>query len=224
MLYRAHYLTRTVEDVFIKAHIPYTIYSGVQFFERTEIKDALAYLRMIVYRDDLSFLRIVNVPKRNIGEKRMAGFAAGCYLRGIRYVQMPTTFLSAVDSSVGGKTAVNLSAGKNLAGLFVRPEAVICDVDCLKLLPENVFADGAAEAIKTGVLSGEELFSILENGNVRASLPDIIEKCITFKGSIVEADEFESGCRRLLNLGHTVGHAAARKLNTGIHTIRYLWR
>jgi len=140
----------------------------------------------------------------------MAGFAAGCYLRGIRYVQMPTTFLSAVDSSVGGKTAVNLSAGKNLAGLFVRPEAVICDVDCLKLLPENVFADGAAEAIKTGVLSGEELFSILENGNVRASLPDIIEKCITFKGSIVEADEFESGCRRLLNLGHTVGHAVEK--------------
>ena len=82
----------------------------------------------------------------------MAGFAAACYLRGIRYVQMPTTLLSAVDSSVGGKTAIDLKAGKNLAGAFLQPSAVLCDTDCLRSLPPEVFADGAAEAVKTGVL------------------------------------------------------------------------
>ena len=104
----------------------------------------------------------------------MAGFAAAVYLRGIRYVQLPTTLLAAVDSSVGGKTAVDLTAGKNLAGAFCQPAAVICDTDCLKTLPPDVFADGAAEAVKAGV---------------------------------VERDEKEQGERKLLNLGHTVGHA-----------------
>ena len=113
----------------------------------------------------------------------MAGFAAAVYLRGIRYVQLPTTLLAAVDSSVGGKTAVDLTAGKNLAGAFCQPAAVICDTDCLKTLPPDVFADGAAEAVKTGVLSDEALFGV------------------------VERDEKEQGERKLLNLGHTVGHA-----------------
>ena len=114
----------------------------------------------------------------------MAGFAAAVYLRGIRYVQLPTTLLAAVDSSVGGKTAVDLTAGKNLAGAFCQPAAVICDTDCLKTLPPDVFADGAAEAVKTGVLSDEALFALF-----------------------VERDEKEQGERKLLNLGHTVGHA-----------------
>ena len=114
----------------------------------------------------------------------MAGFAAAVYLRGIRYVQLPTTLLAAVDSSVGGKTAVDLTAGKNLAGAFCQPAAVICDTDCLKTLPPDVFADGAAEAVKTGVLSDEALFALFE-----------------------ERDEKEQGERKLLNLGHTVGHA-----------------
>ncbi len=137
----------------------------------------------------------------------MAGFAAGCYLRGISYVQIPTTFLAAADSSVGGKTGIDLKAGKNLAGLFIQPEAVICDTDCFMLLPDSIFADGAAEAIKTGVLFSEALFSAFESGDAKACLPDIIAACVAFKGRIVEADEFESGQRKLLNLGHTVGHA-----------------
>ena len=87
----------------------------------------------------------------------LAGFAAGCYLRGIRYLQLPTTLLAAVDSSVGGKTAVNLSAGKNLAGLFQQPVTVLCDTDCLDTLAPDLLADGVAEAIKTGVLAGEGL-------------------------------------------------------------------
>ena len=130
----------------------------------------------------------------------MAGFAAGCYLRGIRYVQLPTTLLAAVDSSVGGKTAVDLPAGKNLAGLFWQPAAVLCDTDCLALL-----SDGAAEAVKTGVLSGEPLFSLLETD--APPLPEVIERCVSYKAGVVARDARESGERQLLNLGHTAGHA-----------------
>lgn len=137
----------------------------------------------------------------------IAGFAAGCYLRGIRFVQVPTTLLAAVDSSVGGKTAVDLKAGKNLAGLFLQPSAVLCDTTLLDTLPPEVFADGAAEAIKTGVLCGEPLFSMLEAGDIRSCLPEIIAQCVAYKGKVVEEDEFDTGLRQTLNLGHTVGHA-----------------
>ena len=92
----------------------------------------------------------------------MAGFAAATYLRGVRYAQLPTTLLAAVDSSVGGKTAIDLKAGKNLAGAFLQPSAVLCDTDCLQSLPADVFADGAAEAIKTGILADESLFALFE--------------------------------------------------------------
>lgn len=137
----------------------------------------------------------------------MAGFAAGCYLRGIRYVQLPTTLLAAVDSSVGGKTAVDLTAGKNLAGLFWQPSAVLCDTDCLSTLSSETFADGAAEAIKTGVLCGESLFSMLEDGAWRADPAEVIARCVSFKAALVARDETEQNERQLLNLGHTVGHA-----------------
>lgn len=137
----------------------------------------------------------------------MAGFAAACYLRGIRCVQMPTTLLSAVDSSVGGKTAIDLRAGKNLAGAFLQPAAVLCDTDCLKTLPPDVFADGAAEAIKTGVLCDETLFALFEDGTLKADPAEVIARCVAYKAGVVERDEKEQGERKLLNLGHTVGHA-----------------
>ena len=137
----------------------------------------------------------------------LTGFAAGCYLRGIPCVQLPTTLLAAVDSSVGGKTAVDLSAGKNLCGLFVQPAAVLCDPDALDTLPPAILADGAAEAIKTGVLSGEALFSLLEQGGVSAAPEEVIARCVAHKAGVVERDPTEQGERRLLNLGHTVGHA-----------------
>lgn len=140
----------------------------------------------------------------------MAGFAAGCYLRGIRYVQMPTTFLAAVDSSVGGKTAVNLGAGKNLAGLFLQPEIVLCDPSTFNTLTPEIFADGTAEAIKTAILGDAKLFSVLESGNCKEQLSDIIAACVIKKGEIVTADEKETGIRRLLNLGHTIGHAVEK--------------
>jgi 3-dehydroquinate synthase len=137
----------------------------------------------------------------------MAGFAAAVYLRGIRYVQIPTTLLSAVDSSVGGKTAIDLAAGKNLAGAFLQPAAVFCDTDCLGTLPADIFADGAAEAIKTGVLCDESLFALFEDGTLTAAPAAVIARCVTYKAGVVERDEKEQGERKLLNLGHTVGHA-----------------
>ena len=137
----------------------------------------------------------------------MAGFAAAVYLRGVRYVQMPTTLLSAVDSSVGGKTAIDLKAGKNLAGAFLQPAAVLCGTDCLKTLPPEVFADGAAEAVKTGVLCDEGLFALFEDGALKANPAEVIARCVEYKAGVVERDETEQGERKLLNLGHTVGHA-----------------
>ena len=140
----------------------------------------------------------------------MAGFAAGCYLRGVRFVQVPTTLLAAVDSSVGGKTAVDLDAGKNLAGLFHQPSLVLCDTNCFASLSPDEFANGAAEAIKTGILDDEALFSLFETGDARAEVTDIVSQCVAFKARIVEADETETGIRKTLNLGHTAGHAIER--------------
>lgn len=137
----------------------------------------------------------------------MAGFAAAVYLRGIRYVQLPTTLLAAVDSSVGGKTAIDLRGGKNLAGAFLQPAAVLCDTDCLATLPRDVFAGGAAEAVKTGILCDESLFSLFEDGTLAAEPAEVIARCVAYKAGVVERDEREQGERRLLNLGHTVGHA-----------------
>lgn len=137
----------------------------------------------------------------------MAGFAAGCYLRGIRYIQIPTTFLAAVDSSVGGKTAVNLGAGKNLAGLFLQPELVLCDIATFRTLTPEIFADGTAEAIKTAILGNETMFSLFETENIHDHIEEIVSFCVTKKGEIVTGDEREQGLRRLLNLGHTIGHA-----------------
>ena len=140
----------------------------------------------------------------------MAGFAAATYLRGVRYAQLPTTLLAAVDSSVGGKTAIDLKAGKNLAGAFLQPSAVLCDTDCLQSLPADVFADGAAEAIKTGILADESLFALFERDALNVSPEEIIARCIAYKAGVVERDEREQNERRLLNLGHTVGHAIER--------------
>ena len=136
----------------------------------------------------------------------VAGFAAASYMRGMRCIQMPTTLLAAVDSSVGGKTAVDLEAGKNLAGAFFQPSAVICDTDCLDTLDASTMSEGMAEALKYGVLCDEGLFDLLPNATT-GDRGRIIERCVDIKRGYVEADEHEAGARRFLNLGHTVGHA-----------------
>ena len=141
----------------------------------------------------------------------MAGFAAAVYQRGIRFVQVPTTFLAAVDSSVGGKTAIDLKAGKNMAGAFYQPHLVLCDVDTLDTLSEEVFADGIAETLKYGVIGDAELFEKTAGGDFRNNLEEIIETCVKMKRDIVMEDEFDTGVRQLLNLGHTLGHAIEKR-------------
>lgn len=137
----------------------------------------------------------------------IAGFAAAVYVRGIRFVQIPTTLLAAVDSSVGGKTAVDLKAGKNLAGAFHQPSLVITDVDVIRSLPAQLLSDGAAEIIKHGVLADPELFDWMCHSDWMERLEEIIARNVSIKRDVVNADEFESGIRQQLNLGHTFGHA-----------------
>ncbi len=134
----------------------------------------------------------------------ITGFVASCYLRGVDFVQIPTTLLSAVDSSVGGKTAIDLKAGKNLAGAFYQPKMVLCDTDTFNTLPDKEIACGYAEVIKYGILFDEEFCKNLEKGN--ADMDETVERCVIFKRDIVERDEFDRGERKLLNLGHTAAH------------------
>jgi 3-dehydroquinate synthase len=140
----------------------------------------------------------------------LAGFVAATYLRGIAFVQVPTTLLAMVDSSVGGKTGVNLPEGKNLVGAFHQPKLVVADLDTLKTLPAEEFASGMAEVIKYGAIADRALFDRVAKGVKPddADLDEIVETCVTIKARIVEQDEFEEkGLRALLNFGHTIGHA-----------------
>ncbi|MDY0176959.1 MAG: 3-dehydroquinate synthase [Lentisphaeria bacterium] len=137
----------------------------------------------------------------------MAGFCAAVYLRGIKYVQIPSSLLAMIDSSVGGKTGVDLAAGKNLAGAFWQPEAVYCDPELLSTLPEEILQEGMAEAIKYAVISDAQLFEALLAWCPQQPLDTIITRCIEIKSRLVCEDEFDRGPRQLLNFGHTIGHA-----------------
>ena len=143
----------------------------------------------------------------------LAGFAASCYLRGIRFIQIPTTLLAAVDSSVGGKTAIDLPAGKNLAGAFCQPSLVLCDTDTLNTLPEEFFRDGCAEVIKYAVLYDPFLFDTLQKSGLSFDREAIIARCVELKRDVVMEDEFDTGSRMKLNLGHTIGHGVEAKSN-----------
>lgn len=173
-----------------------------------------------VFGQVLDFLAVNKVPRQGVlwvlgggvcGD--LGGFAAASYLRGIECIQVPTTLLAMVDSSVGGKTGVNLSAGKNLVGAFHHPCAVFIGREFLQTLPAREFAAGMAEVIKYGLLGDAALFTQLEQQPMdarSADLPAVIRRCCQLKADIVRADEFElaaEGGRALLNLGHTFGHA-----------------
>ena len=136
----------------------------------------------------------------------MTGFAAATYLRGIRYIQVPTSLLAMVDSSVGGKTAIDLPAGKNLVGAFYQPNLVLCDLNTLRSLPRSVFCDGCAEVIKYGVLYDRELFDHLSATGLDFHQESVIARCVELKRNVVAEDEFDTGARQKLNLGHTIGH------------------
>lgn len=136
----------------------------------------------------------------------LAGFAAATYLRGIKFVQIPTTLLSMVDSSVGGKTAIDIPEGKNLVGAFYQPSLVLCDPHTLGTLSGKDFSDGCAEVIKYGIIGDKALFEKLKF-SIEDNIEDIIENCVCNKRDVVNADERDVGVRQLLNLGHTPAHS-----------------
>jgi 3-dehydroquinate synthase len=143
----------------------------------------------------------------------ITGFAASTFMRGVPYIHMPTSLLAQVDSSIGGKTAVDLPAGKNLMGTFYQPRMVLIDLLLLETLPEKEFANGVAEVLKYGVIDDLELLDLLETGKERllGKEPEFLEEIVTrscrIKKGVVEIDETEKGIRRFLNFGHTIGHA-----------------
>lgn len=143
----------------------------------------------------------------------LSGFLAASFLRGIDFVQIPTTLLSAVDSSVGGKTAINLPEGKNLVGAFYQPKAVIMDTDTLDTLTPEVFADGCAEVIKYGMIWDEELFNVLKENILTQNrdniqlMTEVIARCVAIKQEVVSQDELDKGLRNILNFGHTAAHS-----------------
>lgn len=146
----------------------------------------------------------------------MAGFAAATYLRGIPFIQIPTTLLAMVDSSVGGKTAIDLPSGKNLVGAFYQPSLVLCDIHTLDTLPEEFFRDGCAEVIKYGVLYDDALYSHLEERGLHFDRESVITRCVELKRDVVTEDEFDTGVRMKLNLGHTIGHSVEAKSNFSV--------
>ena len=147
----------------------------------------------------------------------MAGFAAATYLRGIDFIQVPTSLLAQVDSSVGGKTGVDLPQGKNLVGAFHQPIGVLIDPDTLNTLPDRFISDGMAEVIKYGCIKDAAFFENLESVDAMSHIEDVIETCVSIKRDVVSRDEREAGERMLLNFGHTLGHAIEKIYNfTGI--------
>lgn len=136
----------------------------------------------------------------------LSGFAASAYMRGIDFYNIPTTLLSQIDSSIGGKTAINLGGVKNIVGAFYQPKKVLIDPDLLKTLPARQISNGLAEAVKMSLTSDAALFDIFENGNIEESIDEIIVRSLNIKKNVVEQDEKEAGLRKILNFGHTVGH------------------
>lgn len=177
-----------------------------------EASKSLSEVEEIYFRlQEINFTRkdlIVALGGGVVGD--LAGFVAATYLRGVEFVQIPTSLLAQVDSSVGGKTGVDLGYGKNLVGAFHQPKAVIIDPQFLDTLPDEWFTDGMAEVIKYGCISSSKLFLRLSQfkyqEDLMADMEDIIAKCVTIKRNVVESDEKEQGIRRILNFGHTIGH------------------
>ena len=137
----------------------------------------------------------------------MAGFAAATYMRGIDFYNIPTTLLSQVDSSVGGKTAIDFCGYKNIVGAFYQPKCVIIDPDTLLTLPERQINNGLAEAFKMSLTSSKELFGIFKSGKAKENIDEVIRQSVSIKRDVVQKDEKEQGLRKVLNFGHTVGHA-----------------
>ena len=171
-------------------------------------KDAAHYFSLLRFLAEEGFSRTDAVLALGGGMVTdLAGFAAATYLRGVSLVLCPTTLLATVDAAVGGKTGIDLPEGKNLAGAFYQPTAVLCDTDTLRTLPVKELTEGCAEVLKYAVLGDRELFDRLLAEGRRFDREAVIAACVAMKGEFVAADEHDWGRRKLLNLGHTVGHA-----------------
>lgn len=177
-------------------------------------KNANTYLEILNFLAEKQITRsdiIVALGGGVVGD--ITGFTAATYLRGISYVQIPTSLLAMVDSSVGGKTAIDLPVGKNLVGAFKQPRLVLCDIDTLHTLPEQLFLDGCAEVIKYGMLYDEALFRSLQISGPNFDREAVIARCIGLKRDVVQEDEFDKGSRQKLNFGHTIGHGIEARSN-----------
>lgn len=175
-------------------------------------KNGNTYLDLLNYLAEQQLTRsdlIIALGGGVVGD--LAGFAAATYRRGIRFIQVPTTLLAAVDSSVGGKTAIDLPSGKNMAGAFCQPSLVLCDTDTLNSLPEDIFRDGCAEVLKYGVIYDRNFFLYLKEAGLAFDREKVIERCVQLKRDVVMEDEFDTGMRMKLNLGHTIGHGVEAK-------------
>ena len=199
----------------VKAAIPRDAWKNVHVFDDAETKKNMRTVELLCRKltragADRKSL-IVAVGGGVVGD--VAGFVAASYLRGVALVHVPTTLVAQVDSSIGGKTGVNLPEGKNLVGAFYAPRLVVIDTDLLWTLPERQFRSGVAEVIKYGVIADEALFAYLEQNiekllrKNRDALEYVIPRCVEIKADVVSRDERESGLREILNFGHTFGHA-----------------
>jgi 3-dehydroquinate synthase len=199
----------------VKRAIPRDAFRNVHLFDDAETKKNMRTVELLCRKltragADRKSL-IVAVGGGVVGD--VAGFVAASYLRGVALVHVPTTLVAQVDSSIGGKTGVNLPEGKNLVGAFYAPRLVLIDTDLLKTLPERQFRSGIAEVIKYGVIADAELFAYLEQNmqkllrHDRDALDYVIPRCVEIKADVVSRDEHESGLREILNFGHTFGHA-----------------
>jgi len=200
-------VTRSIEEKGIRV-LTYVLPHGEQAKCESQLFDLLEFMGdNDVTRSDL----MIALGGGVTGD--LTGCAASLFMRGMNYIQVPTTLLAAVDSSVGGKTAIDLKAGKNMAGAFKQPRLVICDTETLNTLPPEEFAAGMGEVIKYGVLCDPELFAFLETNDIREKIEEIIIRCITIKRNVVMADEFDTGARATLNLGHTLAHTIEKCSN-----------
>ncbi len=195
-----HTVTKALEDAGLEA-------DHFVFPAGEESKNGSVYLEILNFLAENQLTRsdlLIALGGGVVGD--ITGFAAATYLRGLRFVQIPTTLLAMVDSSVGGKTAIDLPAGKNLCGAFWQPSLVLCDTDTLSTLPQSVFRDGCAEVIKYGILYDPALFAHLEASGLDFHREEVITRCVELKRDVVAQDEFDTGARMKLNMGHTFGH------------------
>ena len=197
-----------VPDIYAKtvaAQCKKSVICTVETGEESKSLDTFGQLLQTMLEHDFSRKDcVVAVGGGVVGD--LSGFAASAYMRGIDFYNIPTTLLSQIDSSIGGKTAINLGGTKNIVGAFYQPKKVLIDPDLLKTLPQRQIANGLAEAIKMSLTSDKELFELLETQEIEANLEEIILRCLNIKKNVVEQDEKEAGLRRILNFGHTVGH------------------